>query len=352
MADLLVLGAGLLGTSVGLALSGVRDVVLSDEQPEVVERAVARGAGRAWDGSEPADLVLACVPPAAVGLALATAAHLGVGATFSHVSSVQTAVAAELEALHPVPGAVCGGHPVAGSERSGPDAARADLFAGRPWAVCPGPSSSPAAVEAVTSLALDCGAEPRRMTPQEHDAALALVSHLPQVVSSALAARLLDATDAAALAGGGLRDTTRIAASDPLLWREVLSLNAGPLVPLLRAVAGDLAGLAETLDGPAGSAAAEDLVRRGRRGRALVPVKREEVGSAFTWVAVSVPDRPGRLAELMEVAAGAGVNVEDVRVEHVPGRPRGLVQLAVRVEAGQALASALASGGHEVVAAD
>src|SRR5699024_7091608 len=121
-----------------------------------------------------------------------------------------------------------GGHPVAGRERSGPVAARADLFAGRPWVLVPG-QAAPSAVAAVRQLVAAAGAVPIEMTAAEHDAALAAVSHLPQLVASALAGSLLPLPDGAVgLAGQGLRDTIRIAASDPALWAEIAVANAGP----------------------------------------------------------------------------------------------------------------------------
>lgn len=380
MADLLVLGAGLIGASVGLAMVGSMDVVLSDRNPRALADAVDRGAGRPWDGQEPAELVVSAVPPSGVADSLAQVSRLGIGSVFTHVCSVQSQVQLDIELWHPHPASVCGGHPIAGSEASGPSAARSDLFSGRPWVVCAGPATTNEAIAAVTGLARACGAEPLRLTAAEHDATLALVSHLPQALSSALAAQLLGAEHAAALAGGGLRDTTRVAASDPGLWREILTLNATPLAPLLRAVSGELTRLADALapdpltplaplDATAAAEpaardgagrprrevdpeAVEDLLRRGRAGRALLPVKREELGAAFTWVAVSVPDQPGQLVAVLTAAAQAEVNVEDVRLEHLPGRPRGLVQLAVRTQSRADAVRALRAAGHEVLSAD
>jgi prephenate dehydrogenase len=367
MADLLVVGTGLIGTSIGLAVMGSRDVVLSDRDPAAAEIASERGAGRLWDGQESADLVIAAVPPKATAATLLAVARLGIARTFTHVTSVQSPVQAEIETLISQASIVCGGHPVAGSESSGPGAARADLFAGRPWVLCPGAATTPGAVAAVDGLARACGAEPVVMSAPDHDAAMALVSHLPQAVASAVAAQLLGAERVVRLGGGGLRDTTRIAASDPALWREILTLNANAVAPLLRAVAQDLSALSEALAGgpPTGDAAfppppppassgevVEELLRRGRAGRALLPVKGGEVGAAFSWVAVALPDRPGRLVAVLASAAEAGVNVEDVRLEHVPGRPRGLAQLAVRTQARAEAVRVLRAAGHDVLASD
>lgn len=346
-ADLLVVGTGLIGTSLGLALHGRADVLLTDTDPAALSIAVARGAGRAWDGVQTARVGVICTPPAAVtGQALRLQ---GVVRTVTHVSSVQAPVQAALEAAGCDPRAVCGSHPMAGRERSGPDAAVATLFAGRPWVVCPGPATSVLALADVEALVTMTGATPVRLSPERHDAAVALVSHLPQVAASALAAQLLRGSpDAAALAGPGLQDATRIAASDPELWREVLGLNRSDVAPLVRALSDDLAAVADALDA-GDDAPVLALLAQGAQGRALVPIKRGERDAAFTAVAVSVPDTPGRLADLLVTAGVAAVNVEDVRVDHVPGSPRGVIELSVRESARGALERALRQAGWEVL---
>ncbi len=362
VADLHIVGAGLIGTSIGLALRGSSDVVLSDTQPTALGRAVERGAGRQWDGREQAALVLLAVPPALIASTLSRMQRLDLGLTWSHVASVQSVVGNDIERLGCDLSSVCGGHPLAGRERSGPDAAVADLFWGRPWVLCPNPATSTNALAAVRELAERCGAEPVVMEPLEHDRAVAVVSHLPQVAASAVAARLLDAqaTGVGLLAGPGLQDTTRIAASDPALWVDVLQGNAVHVAPLVREVSLDLAGLADALDSVADPAAAPhtqalsvltDLLVRGRAGRRLVPVKRGAHDQDFVTVPVSVPDRPGQLAGVLATAAAAGVNVEDVHVEHLPGRPRGVIQLLVHAGSVDVVRVALAAAGWDLVTA-
>lgn len=346
-ADLLVVGTGLIGTSVGLALQDRADVVLADRDPAALNEAVRRGAGRPWDGVQRADLAVVCTPPRAVAVALREVQGRVQVAT--HVSSVQAPVQAALETAGCDPATVCGGHPMAGRERGGPGAALAGLFAGRPWVLCPSRHTSAAALSAIRSLAEQVGAVPVVLTPEQHDATVALVSHLPQVAASALAGQLLHGgPDAAALAGPGLQDTTRIAASDAELWRDVLALNAAAVAPLVRGLAADLTAVAEALSAGETAAVVELLVR-GAHGRGLVPVKRGERDAAFAVVAVLVPDTPGMLAGLFVAAAEAGVNVEDVRVDHVPGTPRGVLELAVRGPARPVLEQALRAAGWEVL---
>jgi len=375
-ANLLIVGTGLIGTSMGLALRGEADVVLTDIDEQALSAAVARGAGRPWNGAEPVAHAVLAVPPRHVATEFLRLHGLRIARTWSHVASIQAAVQLEVEASGGEVGQFCGSHPMAGGEQTGPQAAVADLFEGRPWALCPSPSTSPRTVAATRLLAELCGAEPLVLTAREHDLAVALVSHLPQVVATAVAAALLDAADAGAsavrLAGPGLQDTTRIAASDPDLWLDVLSQNAAAVAPLVRALAAELAETADSLDrlaaepagdtgtdrsGPAGESAertaaadgVRDLLRRGNAGRRLVPLKQGRHDRDFTVVPVGVPDRPGQLAGVLVSAAEAGVNVEDVRVEHLAGRPRGVIELLVRASAQPRARAALSAAGWDVL---
>jgi prephenate dehydrogenase len=161
------------------------------------------------------------------------------------------------------------GHPMAGHEMPGPGAARPDLFTGRSWALCPHPALSRQALSAATTLVAACGARSVLFAPDVHDRYAAAVSHVPHVVSAALAA-LFSGPDATALplAGPGLRDVTRIVASPPELWQDILEHNAEPVADRLEAVAGELARVAAALRSPDGSWAVSDVLTRGNRGRA------------------------------------------------------------------------------------
>src|SRR4051794_27181698 len=359
MESVLVVGTGLIGTSIGLALHGRREVLLADLDEHRLQQAVGRGAGAVWDGSQAVSCAVVAVPPLRVAGVLQELQESKGATTVPPVASTQSRVQADLEVLGADLADICGGHPLAGRETSGPAGASADLFLGRPWVTCPYPGTTAATHGAVRSLAADCGADALDLTPEHHDRAVALSSHLPQVAASALAAQLVDGDTAASrVAGPGLQDSTRIAASDAGLWEEVLATNAEHVAPLVASLAAELTAVAGALAVLAGAprdedalATVRDALERGRAGRALVPVKRGVLDRDVAVVAVRVPDEPGRLADLLVRAAAAGVNVEDVRVEHLTGRPTGVVELLVRAAARDGLRSALSREGLEVLPA-
>jgi prephenate dehydrogenase len=239
MADLpqpvLIVGTGLLGTSLGLALRrrGV-DVLLTDRNLEHLRTATGLGAGHAYDG-QPVGLVVVAVPPDHVGTEVARALTSS-DAVVTDVGSVKTAPLRVLEGLPGVERYV-GGHPMAGSEQSGPLAASATLFDGRPWAVTPHRHSAEAATAAVEELARSAGAGVVRLTPEEHDEAVARTSHLPHLLSVLVAGRLADAPpDHLALSGQGVRDVTRVAGGDPGLWEQIVTGNSAAVAGLLTQV--------------------------------------------------------------------------------------------------------------------
>lgn len=361
-ADVLVLGCGLIGTSIGLALSAAgQDVLLHDSSAENLAAALSRGAGRPWDkaaGTPSARVAVAAVPPGVTARVLyeAQGAHLAM--TYTHVCSVQSLVQADLERLSCDLSAIVGGHPLAGREHSGPHAADAGLFSGRPWAVCASSSSSRQAVADVHALAEACGAAPVDVEIEAHDASVARLSHLPQVAASALAGLLVGEAARAdvqfELSGPGLVDSTRLAAGDPELWTQILAANAQHVAGPVRSLAEELAALAGHLEQLAGGAspaahqALQAFLEQGRRGRELVPVKRGRGSIDFSTVRVDVDDQPGRLAALLTTAGTAGLNVEDVHVEHMPGRARGVIDLLVRAEASASLSEVLRAAGWDV----
>lgn len=345
----LVVGTGLIGTSIGLALTsrGVK-VHLADTDPGQLAAAVARGAGT---DSRPddVDLVVVAVPPAALGASITAALVAWPTAVVCDVGSIKTLPLEQVTALGADTSRYVGSHPMAGSERSGPQAAAAGLFSGRAWAVTPHPDSAPCSIDAVRALADSCDASVVEMTPAEHDAAVARVSHLPYVISVLAAAQLLPApASQLALTGQGLRDVTRVAGSDPALWQQILRGNAEQLRLLLVDLRDDLDGLIATLTGDRTGVESFDVLDRGRRGTQLIPGKHGAPWIERSTVSVQVPDRPGELARLLADAGQSGVNVEDLRIDHDPARCVGIVEVVVRVDAAEHLVRWLERSGWSV----
>lgn len=351
----LVIGTGLIGASVALALgrAGV-DVLLEDADPASIAVAMERGAGRRLaDGDVPV-LVVVAVPPSSAASVLADASVRWPSATLTDVTSVKESVLADAVSRGADPQRLVGGHPMAGREVSGAAGAVASLLDDRLWIVTPLPESGIEHLRRVHRLVTITGAVPVEMGTREHDAAVALVSHTPQVLASTLAAQLLESDpDAVRVAGQGLRDMTRIAASNVAMWTDILSANAGPVAEVLDQVAERIQTTADALrscrDGnEAAAARVRDLLTSGVDGQARIPGKHGSAPSAYREVLVQIADRPGELGRLFAVASSAEVNLEDVRIEHVLGRPSGLVGLSVRPEAGETLLQALDAAGFDV----
>jgi prephenate dehydrogenase len=341
----LVVGSGLLGTSLGLALRrrGV-DVLLTDRNPEHLRTASGLGAGHPHRG-EPVGLVVVAVPPDHLGSEIERALAATDGFV-TDVGSVKTAPLRALEGVAAIDRYV-GGHPMAGSERSGPLAASATMFDARPWAVTPHAGSSATATAAVEELARLAGATVVRLTPEEHDEAVARTSHLPHLLSVLVAGRLADApADHLALSGQGVRDVTRVAGGDPALWEQIVTANSAAVAGLLTQVRDQLDVLIDAVS-TADRAPLGEILELGVAGTRAIPGKHGAPTRPTASVFVSVPDHPGELARLFGDAGASDVNIEDVHIDHDPGRETGLVELVVDETRADHLVSSLAERGWE-----
>ncbi|MET9829999.1 prephenate dehydrogenase [Streptomyces sp. NPDC006385] len=359
MRTALVIGTGLIGTSAALALSQRGVVVhLADHDPEQARTAAALGAGTDEAPEGPVDLAIVAAPPAHVAGVLGDAMRRGVARGYLDVASVKGGPRRELEALGLDLSSYIGTHPMSGREKSGPLAATGDLFEGRPWVLTPTRDTDTEVLNLALELVSHCRAVPVVMDADAHDRAVALVSHMPHLMSSMVAARLENAEEAAVrLCGQGIRDVTRIAASDPRMWIDILSANPGPVADLLTDVAADLeetvrslralqsSDEAKRLEGTAG---VEDVLRRGNAGQIRVPGKHGAAPRVYEVVAVLIDDQPGQLARIFADAGRAGVNIEDVRIEHATGQQAGLVQLMVEPKAAPVLSAALRERGWAI----
>ncbi|MFG6501738.1 prephenate dehydrogenase [Microbacterium sp. P05] len=347
-----VVGAGLLGASVGHALRAVGvDVVLDDTSPAQLRLAVDYGAGRPAGPDDAPTLIVVAVPPDVTADVIARELAAFPDAVVTDVASVKLEPLRTLRERGVDLTRYIGSHPLAGRERGGAISARADIFVGRPWVVCRDEETSADDLALVEALALDLGATPIEMSPEEHDRSVALTSHVPQLVASLLAGRFVDASDGSLrLAGQGVRDTTRIAASAPELWVQILGANAAPVVDVLETLATDLTEVVGALrapDAPGARRTLADTIRRGNDGVDRLPGKHGQ-NRRFETLVVMVDDTPGQLGRLFGELGEIGVNVEDLRLEHSPGAPIGLAEISVVPDAVHRASEGLQARGWRI----
>lgn len=341
-----IVGAGLLGTSIGLALTknGV-DVIISDESKSAQNLAISYGAGREEAASDVPMLIVVCVPPEATSRIVLEELKNNPQAIVTDVASVKKQILDSLTASGADLSRYVGSHPMAGRERSGAIAGRADLFIGRPWVISPTNESAAGAVTQVENLAVELGAAPVKVTAEEHDRAVALVSHFPQAVASLTAAQLIGANhEDVSLAGQGIRDTIRIAASDPELWVQIFSANASEVVTLLENLQVDLAKLVDALHEPdteSGQEIIRDVLTKGNIGSGLLPGKHGAKPTEYSVITVIVDDKPGELARLLVEIGEIGVNLEELKLEHSPSSQIGLAEIFVLPSSAEKLAAEL-----------
>ena len=348
-----IIGAGLLGTSIGLALRNLDvDVSLEDSSPAVQSLAIDFGAGRKLAPEDSVSLVVVCVPPDVTATTVISALNRFPEAIVTDVASVKAAILAEVNASTADSSRYVGSHPMAGREKGGALSGRPDLFIGRPWVISVEGDTQVEAVNAVEKLALDLGATTIRLSAEEHDRAVALISHTPQVVSSLLASRLADADDFdLALAGQGVRDTTRIAASDPKLWLQILSMNSHQLLPVLKDFQGELAEVVSALEHVSGSGSLAKIgnaLERGNLGIARLPGKHGTRSTSYAQVVVMIDDKPGELARLFNEVGAAQVNIEDLKLDHATGAQVGLVEVSVLPDVEEKLIATLRANGWKL----
>lgn len=284
---LTLIGLGLIGSSVARAArdAGIAaEIVASDASPTVCARVAALGiadrveqdATRAVAG---ADCVMLCAPVGALAeIAASIVPHLASGCILTDVGSTKLSVVRDVGPLVPQGVHFVPAHPLAGTEFSGPDAGFASLFEGRYCLVVPPAGTNPAAVARIVALWQRLGATVEEMEPAHHDRVLAVTSHLPHLIAFTIcgtADDLADETKAEVLrfAASGFRDFTRIAASDPVMWRDIFLNNREALLEMLARFTEDAQAMAKAIRwGDAGYI--EDKVMRGRKiRRSLIEIK-------------------------------------------------------------------------------
>ncbi len=334
MASAAVAGTGLIGASVGMALrAGGWRVVGWDPEPATARRAAELGALDAvaddrTDAMAGADLVVLAGPPAAV---VATLPELATDALVTDVAGIKAPVVA---AAGHLPHFV-GGHPMAGRELSGPEAASGALFRGAAWVLATD-GAEDADLDRIEAIVAGFGARPLRMTADAHDGAVAAISHLPQVLAAALLREAAASPAALELASGSFRDLTRVASSDPDAWAPLLVGNPATAATVRR--------FAARLEAWAAAVEAGDRDAL----RAALGAAREaraELAPPVSAVQVALADRPGELARVGRALESSQVDVRDLQLRHAPHGGGGILSLFVHTGEREALRAALASEG-------
>jgi prephenate dehydrogenase len=310
---LAVVGTGLLGASVGLAAraAGVAEVVGADtdrrELRDALDReAITTRARSIEEAADGADLVVAATPVRSLAGVLARAHAANPDAVLTDVGSTKLHLLVELQRSSTNLRRVIPGHPMAGSEERGARAARVDLFHGAAWVLTPAPH--------VDHL----GGRPLMLDPELHDQVAAFASHLPQLAATALMGAVAQVESPAALrrlVASGFRDTTRVAASDPDLWVDICATNGPSIVAALDVLTSRLEVLRKLIADGDRAGLREELAAA-RAARLRIPTKPGSSPRGLREVVVHIADRPGSLAAVFHALGAAGVNVEDLAIDH------------------------------------
>ena len=346
-----VLGTGLIGTSIAMAAVRAGDEATGwDLDPSQAVAAASHGgftAATTWEEAvRDADIVIVSTPIGTLaevsGRALAAAPRAVVtdaGSVKGPVVDAVTAAAGEAARRF------VGGHPMGGSERSGPEHASASVVDDIVWVLTPTPETDPAAVDRLEAWVRSIGARPVRMEAARHDRLVGFVSHLPQVAATSLmglvADEEADEPEILLLAAGGFRDLTRLAASNPALWSEILLSNREAVAEAIELYVARLLRLRDLVAG----SAAEDVRAAFAAAKAarLTLAAKPQIRSGVAVIRVPIPDRPGALAQLTAALGESGVNIEDLQIVHSPEGGRGAVHLTVAATAADVAATTLAA---------
>jgi prephenate dehydrogenase len=308
-------------------------------------QALAQDLTGAVSISDP-ELIILATPLRALSQVINEQYALNPNSTFMDVCSVKVEPLEKVKASKLPMRQFVGTHPMAGREVGGAESARADLFLSRSWIITPDSQTDPEAISKVKSLIQLLGATCVELDAASHDAAVARVSHLPQIAATLLAGSLHGvAPEWLDLAGAGLRDTTRIAASDENLWKEIINSNSKEIKGLLITLHKELGAMIDAVDDQEKIAA---FMRKGRDGRNLIPGKHGGKAREYTYVPIVIDDKPGQLGAIFNECAAMSVNVEDLAIEHSPGQLNALITLALSAEDAVKLSNHLSSIGWNV----
>jgi prephenate dehydrogenase len=344
LARVRIIGSGLIGTSIGLGLvqRGIAvEMVDSDPSAQALAKDLTGGVVVA----DP-ELVIFALPTSRLSQAIQGEIALNPQSTFMDVGSVKNEVVLQIKTFPGLSTRFLPTHPMAGREIGGASSARADLFQGRSWILTPEADCTSESKNLVLELIKCLGATPIELSALDHDAAVAKISHLPQIAASLVAKQLTGTpSEWMELAGQGLRDTTRIAGSDEQLWKEIIYSNQSEISVLLTSLQNDLTQMIAALDDPDKIAA---LIAAGRDGKAMIPGKHGGIAREYAYLPIVIDDKPGQLGAIFNECAAMQVNVEDLNIEHSPGQLSALITLSLSSQDAEKLSAHLTSIGWNV----
>lgn len=322
-----IIGTGLIGTSIALNLA---EKGWPLELTDISERELqlAKALVPTAKKLDSVELVIVATPPAVALERLIDAHKAYPQALLIDVGSIKSKLQVDVSAFPELAKRYIGTHPIAGREKSGAQSARSDLFLERAWIISPSEESLPEDLEKVIDLVKTLGANPYIMSAREHDNVFARISHLPQVISVALASSISDLGDDLSLAGQGLRDMLRISASDGRLWAEILLKNQDEVIEAVEDFQSILESLLEAIEDNDESRIVEifDDVRNVSK---KVTAKHGMKPRDYSYLNVVIEDKPGQLGALFNECSEINVNVEDLNIEHSPRQETGLIRLAL-----------------------
>ncbi len=340
----LIIGAGLIGSSAGLALKHAGHAVELQDLSQASTHA-AQIATLLHASVDTPDVVIVAVPARSVSAVVVDAIRRYPKSVVIDVASIKSELVSEVETSGVEMTNFVPSHPMSGKEKSGAVNATFDLFQDRIWVLSPTISTSQQAIEVAEKVIKETGAIPVYLDAATHDSTVAMTSHVPQVVASLLASNLLSLSDeAVTVSGQGLRDMTRLAASNAELWTEILSSNSQHVAPILEKFSNQLMQMSEAIakrDVQKISA----LMRTGNAGRNKVPGKHGAPAIPYATVSILIDDKPGQLAAIFECAGKGDFNIEDVHIDHSLGKAQAVIDLQVEPAIADALTQTLHDAG-------
>ncbi|MCH2635787.1 MAG: prephenate dehydrogenase/arogenate dehydrogenase family protein [Acidimicrobiales bacterium] len=339
-----IVGTGLIGGSVALALrSAGWHVTGTDIDAQTAERAKKLGVIDATGIDQEAELTFVAVPASSLEVEIEKALRETKGMV-TDTGSVKTGVARSINDPRFVPG-----HPMAGSEQDGIEGADERIFDGAVWVLTPTEGTEDLGLRELQTVLSSMGCDVVTMTPERHDALVAIVSHVPHLTAASLMCladdRALDDAPLLRLAAGGFRDMTRIAAGHPDIWLDICEENRDAIVTVLDEFADRISHIRDVV-AESDRDGLTDLLSQARRARTNLP-SRYVRPQDLLEIRIPIPDRKGQIANITMLAADCDVNVADIEVAHSTEGAQGVLVLVIARAEVQRFLAVLAGQGYK-----